>query len=172
MRITDEELDEMVSAREASKAVRGSIWDPKNQEWYRRENALYERHGRALVEEVVERRTTPMPGAAPHIDAEATRGMTVGSHHPVSTWGCTHGYTMPHADTLCPHCCPLAWRSGTTYSRDEHVAALEAMEFSARMATIEECVKVAAATQGGADSCRDMRDRIVRSLRALREVKA
>lgn len=55
-RVLDEELDEMLAAREASKATRGSIWDPRNQEWYRREHALYERHGRAMVQELIERR--------------------------------------------------------------------------------------------------------------------
>lgn len=39
-RVTDGDIDEMVSAREASKAVRGSIWAPENQERYRREDAL------------------------------------------------------------------------------------------------------------------------------------
>ena len=64
-RVTDEELDEMVSAREASLATRGSIWDPTNQEWYRRENALYERHGRAMVRELIERRAAESPSGEP-----------------------------------------------------------------------------------------------------------
>lgn len=34
-------------------------------------------------------------------------------------WGCVHGYTMPHADTLCPHCCPLAWRAPAPKASDD-----------------------------------------------------
>jgi len=56
---TDADLDAMVSARGASLATRGSIWDQVNQEWYRRENALYERHGRGMVAEIIRSRAGP-----------------------------------------------------------------------------------------------------------------
>ena len=89
----------------------------------------------------------------------------------VESWGCVHGYTMPHADTLCPHCCPLAWRSGTTYSRDEYIAALEALEFSTRMATIEECARTVKSMTCHDSGERELRSDTAAHVRALREVK-